>query len=183
MLAPGASLHPSDSLVDPSSESYTALSKRWGVGDNSNHGGIDGQGGGSNINNDEYDTIDLVTLTELRARGENQRFLDDLGYIVDGLSSSGGDASMTVKRPSAVDLVRRMLSSEFRQSIKTLDESENLYKIFLKAGAGSKGDQVSKTGSRRWFSVVRAWLTCNHWHPPTNTSSRSSILTDLSIFC
>lgn len=38
--------------------------------------------------------VDLPTMTELRARGENQRFLDDLGYIVDGLQ----DELLEVKR-------------------------------------------------------------------------------------
>jgi hypothetical protein len=39
--------------------------------------------------------VDLPTMTELRARGENQRFLDDLGYLVDGLQAD----SVEVRRP------------------------------------------------------------------------------------
>ncbi|CDZ98465.1 Wings apart-like protein [Phaffia rhodozyma] len=103
-------------------ESYLTLAKRWGV---------------DKAQELKEQTIGLPTLNELRARGENQRFLDDLGYIMDGLQ---GD-SLAVKRPSAVDLIRRMLDTDFRISIKTLDEAANLYKILRKAGAGA-GDYV-----------------------------------------
>lgn len=124
--------------------------------------------------------IDLPTITELRARGENQRFLDDLGYIIDGLQAE----SIEVKRPrsvhphphqrrrttreltlattrvhtfpsSAVDLVRRLLDADFRRSVKTLDEAENVYTILREAGAGD-GDTVSDLST---LSFACGWST------------------------
>jgi hypothetical protein len=56
-----------------------------------------------------------------------------------------------------------MLSLDFRQSIKTLDEAENLYGMFLKAGAGSAGDFVS------WFPYLLLLLPDPR--PPVNLAS------------
>jgi len=96
-------------------ESYAVLSKRWGIEEEGGESQVSfwelgwerSEGGESSgqrkkreklicsFDASSQDTIDLPTITELRARGENQRFLDDLGYIVDGLQ---GD-SVAVKRP------------------------------------------------------------------------------------
>lgn len=50
---------------------------------------------------------------------------------------------MRVSSSSAVDLVRRLLDADFRRSVKTLDEAENVYTILREAGAGD-GDTVSR---------------------------------------
>jgi len=59
---------------------------------------------------------------------------------------------------SAVDLVRRLLNTEFRRSIKTLDEAENLYKVMREAGAGD-GDMVSSvqrlSPTRSLFNIAQ----------------------------
>jgi hypothetical protein len=88
----------SHSSIEPLQESYTTLAKRWGVNNAINEeddSGLEGAG-----------MIDLPTITELRARGENQRFLDDLGYIVEGLSGGEeGVEGLSVRRPSYVAVV------------------------------------------------------------------------------
>jgi hypothetical protein len=88
----------SHSSIEPLQESYTTLAKRWGVNNAINEeddSGLEGAG-----------MIDLPTITELRARGENQRFLDDLGYIVEGLSGGEeGGEGLSVRRPSYVAVV------------------------------------------------------------------------------
>jgi hypothetical protein len=43
-----------------------------------------------------------------------------------------------------VDLVRRLLDLDFRRSVKTLDEAENLYTVLREAGAG-EGDMVGRS--------------------------------------
>ena len=67
----------------------------------------------------------------------------DLGQFILPLehrrTTEGLTRASTVARlshSSAVDLVRRLLDADFRRSVKTLDEAENVYTILREAGAG-----------------------------------------------
>lgn len=76
--------------LDANEESYSALSKKWGIDCTTAASEGDEQ---TSIKKDE-ELIELPTITELKARGENRRFEDDLGWILEGL----GSESLTVRR-------------------------------------------------------------------------------------
>jgi len=56
-------------------ESYSALRLRWGV------------------DSPDYDTVNpLKSITELRSKGETRRFLDQAGYLLEGMDPSNSTA-------------------------------------------------------------------------------------------
>ncbi|KAF8531325.1 hypothetical protein JB92DRAFT_3138865 [Gautieria morchelliformis] len=98
------SLEPDDDVR----ESYTDLRTRWGVDhseDDPRH--VPG------ANND------LMSITELRSKGESRRFLDEVGYLFEGLEVPGMAAS--VQRSSASEIVLKMCDSEFMRKAKAAD--------------------------------------------------------------
>ena len=73
------SLSKDDSLSEP--ESYSSLRLRWGV------------------DSEEHDSVlppnmmnNLKSITELRSKGESRRFLDQAGYLLEGMDPSNSSA-------------------------------------------------------------------------------------------
>lgn len=61
-------------------ETYSVLRRRWGVDvDEGNDSGEDG-----------LEQSDLKSITQLRAKGENARFVDEFNYLVEGLEGGQG---------------------------------------------------------------------------------------------
>ena len=73
MSEPNAEASPEDEeMQDGHRESYTDLRTRWGV-DNSEDPTLN------------VPVNDLNSLSEMRSRGETRRFMDEVGYLVEGL--------------------------------------------------------------------------------------------------
>lgn len=84
--------------IDTIRESYTDLRLRWGV-DNSEDDAYPpnaraAEGGPSTMLPPNM-MNDLKSISELRNRGETRRFLDEMGYLFEGLDPSG---SLSVRR-------------------------------------------------------------------------------------
>ena len=80
----------------------------------------------------------LASLTDLRSKGESRRFLDEVGFLFEGLQ---GDTSITLKRSSALDLVLRLEDNEFLRKARAADFISRAWDALKLAGAGD-GDVV-----------------------------------------
>ncbi|KAF8582585.1 hypothetical protein K439DRAFT_1413240 [Ramaria rubella] len=109
-------------------ESYTDLRTRWGVDhseDDPHH--VPGV------------TNDLMSITELRSKGESRRFLDEVGYLFEGLLEP--DMAVNVRRSSAAEIVQKMCDAEFMRKAKAADFVGHAWDAMRHAGAGD-GDKV-----------------------------------------
>ena len=76
----------------------------------------------------------LFSITELRSKGESRRFLDDLGYLLEGLSVT---SSIGVRRSSALEVVTKMCDPEFLKKTKAADFIGRAWDLIFKARGDS----------------------------------------------
>jgi hypothetical protein len=127
-------------------DTYSSLRRRWGADSD------------EEMDESQKDiTSDLKSITQLRARGENTRFVDEFNYLVEGL---GKGMAVGVRRAryvlihslyifvadgvfvdSAIEVLRKILDSEFVRRLKASGFVERVYLEFRKAEAG-EGDRV-----------------------------------------
>ncbi|KAI0264708.1 hypothetical protein BC834DRAFT_825952 [Gloeopeniophorella convolvens] len=81
---------------------------------------------------------DLKSITELRSKGESRRFMDEVGYLFEGMDQS---ANIRVRRSSALELVTKLCDSEFARRAKATDFRSRSWDALRAAGAGD-GDKV-----------------------------------------
>ncbi|TFY69847.1 hypothetical protein EVJ58_g195 [Rhodofomes roseus] len=84
---------------------------------------------------------DLKSITELRSKGESRRFLDDVGYLFEGLEAS---SPLSVRRASALEIVTKLCEPDFARKAKAADFLERTWQVLREAGAGN-GDKVMDT--------------------------------------
>ena len=132
------SLNNEDSVSEP--ESYSALRLRWGV------------------DPPDYDLSNTVnplkSITELRSKGETRRFLDQAGYLLEGMDPSNSTALKRSRlvlyihihrvslSPSAFDITAQLCDPDFARKAKAADFYHKTWYVFLKAGAGTGQDKV-----------------------------------------
>ncbi|KAG8930465.1 hypothetical protein FRC02_004129 [Tulasnella sp. 418] len=109
----------SDSQQDFSvRESYKELRARWGVDQD-----IDPV--------DELNNV-VHSVIEMRNKGENRKFLDEIGYLFEGLEPKMG---LAVRRASALEVITKMADPEFRRKAKITDIIGRTWDILQQAGA------------------------------------------------
>lgn len=113
-------------MQDVRHESYTDLRARWGV------------------DNSEDPTLnvpinDLNSLSEMRSRGETRRFLDEVGYLVEGLEPVAGKA---VHRATAMEVVTKMCDETFVRKSADADFAVRAWTALTACGAGTGEDKV-----------------------------------------
>ncbi|KAF8638444.1 hypothetical protein AX17_002201 [Amanita inopinata Kibby_2008] len=81
----------------------------------------------------------LKSITELRSKGESRRFLDEVGYLFDGMSKDG---SLSLRRTSALDIVTKLCDHEFAMKAKAADFLGRIWDAFVDAGAGRNEDKI-----------------------------------------
>ncbi|KAI0088819.1 hypothetical protein BDY19DRAFT_890661 [Irpex rosettiformis] len=84
---------------------------------------------------------DLKSITDLRSKGENRRFLDEMGYLFEGLASDG---SLGVRRGSALEIVDKLCDPDFARKAKAADFLGRAWEGLRAAGAGD-GDKILDT--------------------------------------
>jgi hypothetical protein len=86
---------------------------------------------------------DLKSITELRSKGESRRFMDEVGYLLEGLlpESDGGEGGLGVRRGSALDLLTKFTAPDFMRKAKATDFLLRAWLALRNAGAGD-GDKV-----------------------------------------
>ncbi|OCH93315.1 hypothetical protein OBBRIDRAFT_725065 [Obba rivulosa] len=138
-------------------ESYTALRMRWGVDNSDDFQPIildsvsPGEGSRRKGKARQVDLEpvslpsnmmnDLRSITELRSKGESRRFLDEIGYLFEGLEASG---AIGVRRASALEIVTKFCDVEFARKAKAADFLGRMWEVLRAAGAGN-GDKVLDT--------------------------------------
>lgn len=85
---------------------------------------------------------DLNSMGEMRSRGESRRFLDEVGYLLDGLDSSTGKVNTAAKRASAIEIVSKLGDSEFFRRATAADFVGKAWTALRTAGAGTSVDKV-----------------------------------------
>ncbi|KAJ7065283.1 hypothetical protein C8F01DRAFT_1125033 [Mycena amicta] len=122
-----------------SRESYTSLRTRWGVDESEDdpyaYGSPTKSGSNASTPNPSPSKKGkgkarpepalhngmmnpLKSITELRNRGESRRFLDEVGYLWEGLDASVG---LGLRRSSALEINTKLCDSEFARKAKTAD--------------------------------------------------------------
>ncbi|KAI0711190.1 hypothetical protein C8T65DRAFT_708168 [Cerioporus squamosus] len=81
---------------------------------------------------------DLKSITELRSKGESRRFLDEVGYLFEGLEARG---ALGVRRSSALEIVTKLCDVDFARRAKAADFLGRAWEVLREAGAGD-GDKV-----------------------------------------
>lgn len=163
-------------------ESYTDLRTRWGV-DNSEDDprppspvtASPGEKSKQKGKGKQAETLpvvlpngmlnDLKSITELRSKGETRRFLDEVGYLFEGLDAKGAvsvrrgrcDACMpvayllvietyllycTICVCSALEMVTKVCDPDFARKAKAADFLGRAWDVLREAGAGA-GDKAS----------------------------------------
>ncbi|KAI0251927.1 hypothetical protein BJV78DRAFT_1207765 [Lactifluus subvellereus] len=81
---------------------------------------------------------DLKSITELRSKGESRRFMDEVGYLFEGMEQGAG---VRVRRGSALELVTKYCDTGFARRAKATDFCSRTWDALRAAGAGD-GDKV-----------------------------------------
>ncbi|KAG6901528.1 hypothetical protein C0995_010827 [Termitomyces sp. Mi166 len=84
----------------------------------------------------------LKSITELRSKGESRRFLDEVGYLFEGMDSSVG---VGLRRASALEIVTKLCDLEFARKAKAADFLGRAWDVFEDAGAGKGEDKILDT--------------------------------------
>ena len=81
----------------------------------------------------------LKSISELRNKGESRRFLDEVGYLFEGLDPKCGIA---LRRSSTLEITTKLCDQEFRRKAKATDFFARTWELLLLAGAGKGEDKV-----------------------------------------
>ncbi|KAJ7780267.1 hypothetical protein DFH07DRAFT_875948 [Mycena maculata] len=145
-----------------SRESYTSIRKRWGVDDSeddpyaygsptrsgsnaSTPNASPSKGKGKGKARPEPPPLangmmnPLKSITELRNQGESRRFLDEVGYLWEGLDKSGG---VGLRRASALEITTKLCESEFARKAKAADFIGPTWDLLRAAGGGQDEDRL-----------------------------------------
>ncbi|KAH9057972.1 hypothetical protein EDB83DRAFT_2315943 [Lactarius deliciosus] len=81
---------------------------------------------------------DLKSITELRSKGETRRFMDEVGYLFEGMDRNVG---VRVRRGSALELVTKLCDLDFARRARVTDFRSRAWDALRASGAGN-GDKV-----------------------------------------
>ncbi|KAG1735579.1 uncharacterized protein EDB91DRAFT_1144094 [Suillus paluster] len=73
---------------------------------------------------------DLKSITELRSKGESRRFLDEVGYLFEGIETG---CAIALRRASVLEIVTKLCDSDFNRRAKTSDFYARTWDVFVKA--------------------------------------------------
>ncbi|KAK7062533.1 hypothetical protein VNI00_000021 [Paramarasmius palmivorus] len=82
----------------------------------------------------------LKSITEIRNKGESRRFLDEVGYLLEGMDKHESAAS---RRTSALEITNRLCEVDFARQAKAADFLIRTWEAFIEAGAGNGEDKAS----------------------------------------
>ncbi|KAJ8523254.1 hypothetical protein ONZ45_g280 [Pleurotus djamor] len=81
---------------------------------------------------------DLRSITELRSKGESRRFLDEVGYLFEGLEPDG---PIGLRRASAIEIVTKLCEEQFARKAKAADFLPKTWDV-LHAATDGRTDRV-----------------------------------------
>ncbi|BGP02460.1 hypothetical protein RTBOTA2_003836 [Rhodotorula toruloides] len=131
----------------PQRETYASLRVLWGIDaeetleDEESH---DSQDRGAKV----------VGTGLLRKQGEGKRWMDELGWVMEGLRE-GGEGDKGAARASALDLLQKALDRDWLRRLKSSGQAESVYLAFRLSSAGSStSDRVLDVA----FAILLALL-------------------------
>lgn len=68
----------------------------------------------------------LLSITDMRSKGESRRFLDEVGYLFEGLSPLAG---INVRRSTALDIVAKLCDVDFKKRAKAADFTMKAWRL------------------------------------------------------
>ncbi|KDQ60305.1 hypothetical protein JAAARDRAFT_602540 [Jaapia argillacea MUCL 33604] len=131
-------------------ESYTDLRTRWGVDNSDDHNPFSQlpspyearpTGQAATVHDVRVDQFsngvinDFKTITDLRSKGESRRFMDEVGYLFEGLHKSEG---ITVRRASALEIVNKLCDEDFARKAKASDFLDTAWTACCSAAADER---------------------------------------------
>ncbi|KAF9006201.1 hypothetical protein BDQ17DRAFT_1352946 [Cyathus striatus] len=81
----------------------------------------------------------LKSITELRSKGESRRFLDEVGYLFEGMARSG---AIGLRRASAQEITTKLCDPDFARKARAADFLGRTWDVFIEAGAGRGEDKL-----------------------------------------
>ncbi|KAF4610570.1 hypothetical protein D9613_007096 [Agrocybe pediades] len=81
----------------------------------------------------------LKSISELRNKGESRRFLDEVGYLFEGMDSTG---AIALRRASALEITTKLCDQDFYRKAKAADFFTKTWDMFIDAGAGRGEDKL-----------------------------------------
>ncbi|WVR06938.1 hypothetical protein IAU60_003974 [Kwoniella sp. DSM 27419] len=78
------------------------------------------------------------TVSDMRSKGENRRFMDELNYLIDGLADPS--SGVAYKRTSCMEVLRNMMDDSWLAKMKVCGQVERVWE----AVNGCKGDPVDE---------------------------------------
>ncbi|WVQ99575.1 hypothetical protein IAU59_006711 [Kwoniella sp. CBS 9459] len=116
-------------------ESYAELRDRFEI-DNTT---IERTGNGSgNLMSELLLARAPQTVSDMRSKGENRRFMDELNYLIEGISDPTSGAAF--KRASAIDILKNMLDEAWLAKMMICGQAEKVWESFYTA-IGEDQDQ------------------------------------------
>ncbi|KAI9568680.1 hypothetical protein HD554DRAFT_2097289 [Boletus coccyginus] len=85
---------------------------------------------------------DLKSITELRSKGESRRFLDEVGYLFEGLD---GSSAIGLRRASALEIVNKLCDLDFNRRAKASDFYIRTWDKLWAARAGTSDKTIDAT--------------------------------------
>ncbi|KAF8809523.1 hypothetical protein BYT27DRAFT_7094210 [Phlegmacium glaucopus] len=138
-----------------SRESYSSLRSRWGVDNSEDDPYVSPSPSKSNSATPNVSPSKgrpkaplaspigvmnpLKSISELRNKGESRRFLDEIGYLFEGMDKSGG---IGLRRASALQITTKLCDADFVRKAKAVDFFSRTWDAFLDAGAGKGEDNI-----------------------------------------
>ncbi|KAF8900336.1 hypothetical protein CPB85DRAFT_1439615 [Mucidula mucida] len=131
-------------------ESYSVLRERWGI-DISEDDPFSSVASGINSNVSTPSTSPkkgkprrpeinpLKSQSELKHKGETQRFLDEVGYLLEGMDK---DAGAGLRRTSALDIANHLGDIEFSRKAKAADFIGQTWDAFMETDVGTGADKL-----------------------------------------
>ncbi|KAF9478231.1 hypothetical protein BDN70DRAFT_880183 [Pholiota conissans] len=81
----------------------------------------------------------LKSISELRNKGEGRRFMDEVGYLFEGMEKKGG---IGLRRASALEITTKLCDPDFARKAKAADFFTRTFDLFLETGAGKGEDKI-----------------------------------------
>ncbi|KAL0960638.1 hypothetical protein HGRIS_005667 [Hohenbuehelia grisea] len=126
---------------------------------------------------------DLKSITDLRSKGQSRRFLDEVGYIFEGMHSS---CASGLRRASALELVQKLCDREFAQKARAADFYGRALDVFYEAGAGKGEDKILDTFLLAFLALVSrdvdALVDLSTRPPPDVATNASSSNTEINSY-
>ncbi|WVO16104.1 hypothetical protein L204_103770 [Cryptococcus depauperatus] len=89
------------------------------------------------------------TVSDMRSRGENRRFVDELSYLLEGIADLNSSASF--RRSSAIDMLQNMLDETWINKMKGCGQVGRTWECLI--GASMDGDDIME-GACLLFLVI-----------------------------